>query len=103
MICMTNDVLLTQGAHRAAGLATDDIVEAMMRVEVTWLRALAQGGADVAVPGRRSGEASATLLAKRDGLGSPGRDADPASYLGSTGALVGGVLARRAARKVFDG
>lgn len=40
--------------------------------------------------GRRSGEASATLLAERDGLG-------------STGALVDEVLARRAARKASDG
>jgi 3-carboxy-cis,cis-muconate cycloisomerase len=52
--------------------------------------------------GRRSGEASATLLAERDGLGSSGRDADPASYLGSTGALVDEVLARQA-RKASDG
>lgn len=36
---------VTQAAHRAAGLATDDIVEAMMHVEVAWMRALAQGGA----------------------------------------------------------
>ena len=45
---MTHDVLLTPGAHRAAGLATDDIVKAMMRVEVAWMRALAQGGAATA-------------------------------------------------------
>jgi len=59
--------------------------------------------ADVVVLGRRSGEASATLLAERDGLGSSGRAADPASYLGSTGALAGEVLARQAARKASDG
>ena len=53
--------------------------------------------------GRRSGEASATLLAGRDGLGSSERDADTASYLGSTGALVDEVLARRVARKASDG
>ena len=77
---MTHDVLLTPGAHRAAGLATDDIVKAMMRVEVAWMRvevawmrvevawmrALAQGGA-------------------------------------ATADLVGEVLARRAARKASDG
>ena len=53
--------------------------------------------------GRRSGEASATLLAERDGLGSSGRDADASSYLGSTWALVDEVLARRAASKASDG
>jgi hypothetical protein len=42
-----------------------------MRVEVAWMRALAQGGAATA-----------------------GRDADPASYLGSAGTLVDEVLAR---------
>jgi hypothetical protein len=85
-------------------LATDDIVEAMMRVEVAWMRALAQGGPAAADQmSRRSGEASATLLAERDGLGSSGRDADPASYLGLTGALVDKVLARSAARKASDG
>jgi hypothetical protein len=36
-------------------------------------------------------------------LGSSGRAADPTSYLGSTGALVDEVLARRAARKASDG
>ena len=58
-------------------LATDDIVEVMMRVEVAWMRALAHPDT--------------------------GRDADPASYLGSTGALVDEVLARRAAGKASDG
>ncbi len=53
--------------------------------------------------GHRSGEASATLLTEPDGPGSPGRDAGPTSYLGSTGALVDEVLARRAARKASDG
>ena len=61
-------------------LAADDIVEAMMRVEVAWMRALAQGGAATA-----------------------GRDADPASYLGPAGTLVDEVLAPRAARKASDG
>ena len=54
-------------------LAADDIVEAMMRVEVAWMRALAQGGAAMA------------------------DQMDPVA------ALVGEVLARRAARKASDG
>jgi len=48
MICMTHDVLLTPGAHRAAGLAADDVAGAMMRVEGAWMRALAEGGAATA-------------------------------------------------------
>jgi hypothetical protein len=70
-------------------LATDDIVEAMMRVEVAWMGAPAQGGA-----------ATAGLASRHPDTG---RDADPASYLGSTGAPVYEVLARRAAREASDG
>ena len=45
---MTHDVLLTPGAHRAAGRAADDVVGAMMRVEGAWMRAPAEGGAATA-------------------------------------------------------
>jgi hypothetical protein len=84
-------------------LATDDIVEAMMRVEVAWMRALAQGGA--ATADQADLDVTAAVLAGLAFRHHPdtGRDADPASYLGSTGALVDEVLARRAAGKASDG
>jgi len=100
MICTTHDVQLTPDADRAAGLATDDIVEAMMRVEVAWMRALAQGDAGTADQVDAVAVAASSC---RDGLGSSRHDADPASYLGSTGALVDEVLAWRTARKASDG
>jgi hypothetical protein len=97
---MTHDVQLTPDAHRAAGLATDDIVEAMMGVEVAWMRALAQGGAGTA--GHVDAVAAAASSC-RDGLGSSRYDAHPASYLGSIEALVDEVLTQPAARKASDG
>jgi 3-carboxy-cis,cis-muconate cycloisomerase len=40
-----HDGLLTPGAHRAKGLGASDLIEAMLRVEVAWMRALAHSGA----------------------------------------------------------
>jgi 3-carboxy-cis,cis-muconate cycloisomerase len=54
---------------------------------------------DAARMAQRAGEASATLLAERDGQGSAPRDTNPASYLGLAGVLVDDVLARYTAGK----
>ncbi len=45
---MIHDGLLTPGAHRAEGFAAGDLIEAMLRVEVAWMRALAHSGAATA-------------------------------------------------------
>jgi 3-carboxy-cis,cis-muconate cycloisomerase len=54
---------------------------------------------DAARMAQRAGEASAALLAERDGQGSAPRDTTPASYLGLAGVLVDDVLARYTARE----
>jgi hypothetical protein len=52
---------------------------------------------------QRADEASAALLAERDGQGSAPPDTNPASYLGMAGVLVDDVLARYTAReKPYD-
>ncbi len=108
--------LLGAQLHLAASLTVDERPDgawhaewpALHRLLVVALTAASQAreltaGLEVnaGLMASRAREASAVLLAERDGQGA-GADDDPASYLGLAGVLVDRVLARYGARETSD-